>query len=524
MKPVIVNMKDLSDSTEVYETKPKRFTVYTIYVITIILVVAVLWMSLSKLEIVVKSNGIFRCDEPIYEVSGEIAGKIESCNVTDGQFVNAGDTLLTIKVENLEETIKSYQNELKKCNQRLEMLEVYEKSLDDGSSVLDPYSDNLYYQEFVDKRKLLFVNIDAFGQNTKGEVEIYQQNVDMISDAIEQYENKKEKYEQAKDCIIKRKNTFKKADSYYCSMVDSYISNYNLTASQYDIQIAEYQEQVDKYNKLLKDVKNQKTNENELSSDELKKERDNAEEKVGLLKSEKKQTLSNLELQQISSIEQQIDSIKETITSQEANLKSAELQLQTANDTDVEQTKEIQILTEKGNIAAERLSYQSKVEEYENYLKNYDVQNNQCKVTAKESGYFYFKQDVKQGSYMQEGITIGSIYPDKTDEYYAEIYVENADIAKLQEGQEVKFEIAAYPSSEYGYFTGKIDNIAKDITVDESTGSAYYLVKVACDTTSVCDKDGEQGNIMNGMACQARIVVDEQNVLQYLLRKIDLID
>lgn len=238
----------------------------------------------------------------------------------------------------------------------------------------------------------------------------------------------------------------------------------------------------------------------------------------------KKQALSNLESQQISSIEQQLESIKEAVLTQKSNLKTAKLQLETVKSTDTDVTEEIQILTEKGNIATERLSYQSKLEEYENYLTSYDVQNNHCKVTADVSGYFYFQQDLKQGSYMQEGMAIGNIYPDKVNDYYAEIYVENADIAKLREGQTVKFEIAAYPSSEYGYFTGKIDRIAKDITVDQSTGSAYYLVRVDCNTATTYNKDGEQVNIMNGMACQARIVVDEQNVLQYLLDKIDLLD
>lgn len=37
-------------------------------------------------------------------------------------------------------------------------------------------------------------------------------------------------------------------------------------------------------------------------------------------------------------------------------------------------------------------------------------------------------------------------------------------------------------------------------------------------------KDGEEATLMNGMACQAKIVVDEKKVLTYLLEKIDLMD
>lgn len=60
MKPIIVDMKDMSESTEVYESKPNRFLVYTIYLIIFILVAAVLWMAFFKMDIVVKSNGIFK--------------------------------------------------------------------------------------------------------------------------------------------------------------------------------------------------------------------------------------------------------------------------------------------------------------------------------------------------------------------------------------------------------------------------------------------------------------------------------
>ena len=33
MKPIIIDMKDMSDSTEVYDSKPNRFMIYTIYAI-----------------------------------------------------------------------------------------------------------------------------------------------------------------------------------------------------------------------------------------------------------------------------------------------------------------------------------------------------------------------------------------------------------------------------------------------------------------------------------------------------------
>lgn len=107
-------------------------------------------------------------------------------------------------------------------------------------------------------------------------------------------------------------------------------------------------------------------------------------------------------------------------------------------------------------------------------------------------------------------------------DYYAEVYVRDDEIARLNEGQKVKLEISAYPSSEYGYFTGKIENIAEDITIDQTSGISYYVVNIECNKNVVKGKDGEEYSLRNGMSCQAKVIVDEENVMRYLLKKIDL--
>ena len=49
-------------------------------------------------------------------------------------------------------------------------------------------------------------------------------------------------------------------------------------------------------------------------------------------------------------------------------------------------------------------------------------------------------------------------------------------------------------------------------------------MRVKCENMTLRGKDGEEATLMNGMACQAKIVVDEKNVLMYFLEKIDLLD
>ena len=165
--------------------------------------------------------------------------------------------------------------------------------------------------------------------------------------------------------------------------------------------------------------------------EELKKQRDALITAQDSAKKEKTRALRNLELQQITTIEQQIAGYNDTILSLETNLASAKLQLEAINSADNETKESVAILTEKGNVAAEILNYEDKVKECETYLKSYDIQNDNCVIKANVSGYFYIAQDLKTGSFVQEGTTIGTIYPETESKYYAEIYVENTDIVQI---------------------------------------------------------------------------------------------
>lgn len=540
MKPIIVDMKDMSDSTEVYDSKPNRFMIYTIYVVLLMFVIAIIWMCVSEIEIVVKSNGIFRGSNAVYEISSGVTGSVKETHIENGQYVAEGDVLYVLSIDELSDTILRYQNELEAAKARLEILSAYEKSLDGNKTELEVLSNNTYYDEFINRRELLYANVNLSESDIAGQVPLYQGNVDSISGTIAKYNEKIEKLNAVKQCIMARNNTFDSSEGIYYSMVSSYLASYSYTALQYDNQINDYQRQIDEYEEKIKNVEaeipkgDETVSGNDSAADtepdiasgveELKKQRDTLITARDAVQNEKAQALMNLDLQQLTTIEQQISGYNDTILSLETNLTSAQLQLDAVNDVDNEAKETIAILTEKGNIAAEILTYEDQVEECETYLKSYDIQNDNCIIKANASGYFYISQELKTGSFVQEGTAIGTIYPEAESKYYAEIYVENTDIAKIKEGEEVKFEIAAYPSSEYGYFEGIVENIAKDISVDQSTGYAYYLVRVKCENMTLKGKDGEEVRLMNGMACKAKIVVDEKNVLTYLLEKIDLLD
>ena len=49
------------------------------------------------------------------------------------------------------------------------------------------------------------------------------------------------------------------------------------------------------------------------------------------------------------------------------------------------------------------------------------------------------------------------------------------------------------------------------------------MVRVKCKNMTLKGKDGKEVTLINGMACQAKIVTDEKKILTYLLEKINLL-
>ncbi len=493
MKPIIIDMNDMSDSAEVYESRPNPIIVYFIYLVLAIIVTALIWMAVSDIDIVVKGNATFRGEAEAYEVSSAVTGKLIESFVADGQYVEAGDSLYSIDIVSLSETIINYQKELSEVEDRIKILEAYRLYLDGDESALDIMQNNIYYSEIINRKNLLLANKDSNDTTSADKIDLYRANVESIEQSINQYNQKIEKLNMTKQCISSRNNTFDSQDVYYYNLINSYISKYSYNEKQYDDMINTYSESGD-------------------------------DEKVQILQEEKKQALNNIELEQLSAIEQQIENYNSAISTLHINLTNAKLQLVASQESNAELGKNIVVLTEKNNIDAQIENCNEKKSEYEKFIRTYDIQNDNCTIKANSSGYYYKEQQMSYGAYIKEGSCIGKIYPKQQTGFYTLAYVENSEIGRVKLGQKVKLEIAAYPISEYGYFEGKITDVSKDIIVDSSTGRSYYQVKIENVEQVYKNKKTKSVSLMNGMACQAKIVTGKKKILTYLLEKIDLID
>lgn len=255
--------------------------------------------------------------------------------------------------------------------------------------------------------------------------------------------------------------------------------------------------------------------------------KDNTTSKDALLERNEKErieALNNFKLQYIVELDNTIKTLEDNITKLEANKQTLKI-LGEKTFVD-EKGTEASLSQYRNNELATTISsinsYENRKAELETNIDKINSQIDTAIVKAIISGSINSNVEFVEGNILQSGIEVMSIIPDNDSDYKVNIYVSNEDIGKLKKDMQVKFNVYALPNSEYGYLTGTITNISKDLKVDNTSGSAYYLVEARLDNNKLYNSKGHEGNLKAGMACQAQIVTENKRILVYLLEKINL--
>ncbi|MBR4733473.1 MAG: HlyD family efflux transporter periplasmic adaptor subunit [Lachnospiraceae bacterium] len=359
MKPIIIDMKNLSESTEIYEKKPNPAIVGFVYVLLGITIISLLWMTVSKIDEVTECDGVILDTGDRVAVNCDYNARITKVCVSDGQRVQSGDALLELESLSNDNGMNDDYEKLRKAQEHLAILKVYNGFLN-GDAVtmeeldaaqLDAMKDNLFFEEFQIRKKLFLLQLE------------------------------------------------------------------------------------------------------EVKTDKI--------------------TFARSVLNEKSSVQKELQTLEE----------------------------EYRELTQ--GIAAE------------------DFVNGKFVIRAKDDGYFYASDKLETGGILYADSQVGQIYPEQQKTFQAQAIVLNTDIGKIREGQEVKFEIGAFPSTEYGTLTGRICKIAKEAEFDQNSGMSYFPVWIDCDATTLTNKKGETISLMSGLFCQVKIVTDRKSVLQYVLESIN---
>ncbi|MGI5174667.1 HlyD family efflux transporter periplasmic adaptor subunit, partial [Treponema sp. OMZ 840] len=186
------------------------------------------------------------------------------------------------------------------------------------------------------------------------------------------------------------------------------------------------------------------------------------------------------------------------------------LNLETHNSTFI---KEISDEYVKSVIELEELK--SQIEQVRQNIKN-------TSVYAPIAGVVQEISSLNTNDYLFADQKILNIVPDDTDVYKAELKIPAKMSGKLEKGMKVKLRFPAFPFHEFGGAEGLITAIDPDASAD-SQGILYFTVLADIDKSFLKDKKEKTYPVKSGLEVESRIILKEQTILWYILKKMDMV-
>jgi len=119
-------------------------------------------------------------------------------------------------------------------------------------------------------------------------------------------------------------------------------------------------------------------------------------------------------------------------------------------------------------------------------------------------------------------VQVLSILPTREETLNANIFVNNIDIGRISQDMVVSYDIAALPRRDFGEINGVITRISTNIATDGGT-QGLFIVESEIEDRIYYDSRGNGVELRVGMGFEARIVVEQQRILFYLLDRLNLL-
>lgn len=151
------------------------------------------------------------------------------------------------------------------------------------------------------------------------------------------------------------------------------------------------------------------------------------------------------------------------------------------------------------------------LEELQNTLAELEENNENAPVYASCDGVVS-EVLITEGSSIYEGQEMMKITPVDAEKRM-KCYISESDIAEVEEGQEVKIKLDAYPYSDYGTIEGKISFISNVASPSEGGGNSYTAYVEFEDKTW-------QEKVKIGMSGNAEMVIGKRRLIEYFLEPV----
>lgn len=158
-----------------------------------------------------------------------------------------------------------------------------------------------------------------------------------------------------------------------------------------------------------------------------------------------------------------------------------------------------------------------KLQQQKGSLERLEAEEENYFITAPEKGSIDRFVGLQQQSFIMPQQTIAYLSPDK--KLIVENRVSPQDIGLLKIGQEVKFQLDAFNYNQWGLLTGKVYDIAQNVTIENE--QVYFRVRSELDETTLSLKNGYTASVSKGMTLTSRFIITERSLYDLLFDKVD---
>jgi multidrug resistance efflux pump len=417
----------------------------------------------------------------------------------------------------------------------LEGYQYFKQSVVNGRDVFADSKDSVFYRSLYTKYQSEYDELNALAVLA---AEIYEallnditaSETDMTNAlaAVEATEKERDSFKDA--TLVTINNTILQIEATLAEKevnIGTVALDYNISTAEKNMDSAEaaidtYKNRIlGEYNLTLSDYRNK--------LEDLRFSKQSAQSKEELLKNLETSYQQSKELQYFSAITQ----INNAIQSLEAELDSAESNLilnQIAGNLHKNNRDENGQPIAVSSAFIEQISawlnardsLDTKLDEIRYQIQQAQIQLDQGTIIAERAGLLNAITELVKGDILSAGAPVATIIPFNESEYKVQLYVSNAEIANIEIGDTIKYNIMALPSSQYGTVNGVVTNISKDALIQDGQYNGYFMVEGSVEKSELSDRNGNTASISIGMQTEAKVVTQEKKILLYLLEKIDL--
>ena len=166
-------------------------------------------------------------------------------------------------------------------------------------------------------------------------------------------------------------------------------------------------------------------------------------------------------------------------------------------------------------------SENSKLDTLNANVKELKNEVNSGEVKANNNGILYMPQTPQVGMVIKAGQEVAEIMPNKSN-FKIKIIIPNDEIGNIKVGDGIKYSFLSFPYTEYGFLNGSLKSINVTSEINPKTGLSYYEAVGTLSSNIIKNKEGKEGEIKLGMACEAKIVSRQEKMLYYILNQLGL--